>query len=85
MRQLLSDGTLRRSTDVLLDELAQILSDGMRVVDDYLVVGKSDAVPCLDSVRATVIDKTGYECFVNHVHLKERGNSAVVLWPSVNA
>lgn len=79
MRQLLPDGTPPRSTDALPDELAQILGDGMRVVDDCLVVGKSDAVPCLDSVRATVMDKTGYECFVNHVHLKERGNSAAVL------
>jgi hypothetical protein len=64
------------------DELAQILGDGMRIIDDCLVVGKSDAVP-LDSVRAAVMDKTGYECFVNHVHLKELGDSAAVLGHAV--
>jgi hypothetical protein len=78
MRQLLTDGTPLQSADVP-DELAQILGDGIRVVDDCLVVGKSDAVPLLDSVRAAVMDKTGYECFVNHVHLKEREDSAAVL------
>jgi len=83
MRQLLPDGTPPRNTDVLPDELAQILGDGMSVVDDCLVVGKPDAVPRLDSVRAAVMDKTGYECFVNHVHLKERGDSAAVLGHAV--
>jgi hypothetical protein len=83
MRHLLPDGTSPRNADALPDELAQILGDGMRVVDDCLVVGKSDAVPHLDSVRAAVMDKTGYECFVNHVHLKERGDSTVVLGHAV--
>jgi hypothetical protein len=82
MRQLLPDGTPLQSADVP-DELAQILGDGIRVVDGCLVVGKSDAVPRLDSVRAAVMDKTGYECFVNHVHLKESGDSAVVLGHAV--
>jgi hypothetical protein len=79
MRQLLPEGTPLRRPDGLPDDLSQILGDGIRVVDDCLVVGKSSAVPCLESVRAAVMDKTGYECFVNHVHLKERGDSAVVL------
>ena len=79
MRRLFPDETRLRSADFLPDELAQILGDGVRVVDDCLVVGKSDAVPRLESVRASVMDKTGYECFVNHVHLKERGNSGATL------
>jgi hypothetical protein len=83
MRQILADGTPLRSADVLPDELARILGDGMRVVNDCLVVGKSDVVPRLDSVRAAVMDKTGYECFVNHVHLKEREDSAAVLGHAV--
>ncbi len=84
MRQLLPDGTpLLRSAEEVPDELAQILGDGMRVVDDCLVVGKSDAAPRLDSVRAAVMDKTGYECFVNHIHLKEHGSSAAVLGHAV--
>ena len=83
MRQLLSDGALLRSAEVLPHELAQVLGDGMRVVDDCLVVGKPDAVPRLDSVRAAVRDKTGYECFVNHIHLKERGDSVAALEDTV--
>jgi hypothetical protein len=83
MRQLLPDGAPPQNADVLPDELAQILGDGMTVVDDCLVVGKSDAVSRLDSVRAAVMDKTGYECFVNHVHLKELGDSAAVLGHAV--
>ena len=79
MRQLLPDGTPLRSAGVLPDELAQILGEGMRVVDDCLIVGKSNAVPRVDSIRAYVMDKSGYECSVNHVHLKERGDSATVL------
>jgi hypothetical protein len=67
---------------VLPDDLAQILGDGMRIVDDCLVVGKSDTVP-LESLRPAVMDKTGYECFVNHVHLKELGDSAAVLGHAV--
>jgi hypothetical protein len=55
----------------------------MSFVDGCLVVGKSDAVPRLDSIRAAVMDKTGYELFVNHVHLKERGDSAAVLRQAV--
>ena len=74
MRQLLPDGTPPlASADGVPDELAQILGDGMRVVGDCLVIGKSDAAPCLDSVRAAVMDKTGYECFVNHVRNKKIG------------
>ncbi len=83
MRQLLADGTPLQSADVLPDELAQFLRDGMSLVDDCLVVGKSDAVPRLDRLRAAVMDKSGYECFVNHVHLKEHGDSTVVLWQAV--
>ena len=83
MRQLLPDGTPPRSPDVLPDDLTKILRDGMRVVEDCLVVGKSSTVPRLVSVRAAVMDKTGYECFVNHVHLKESGDSAVVLGHAV--
>jgi hypothetical protein len=84
MRQLLPDGSSPLpSADEVPDELAQILGDGMRVVDDCLVVGKSYAGPRLDSVRAAVMDKTGYECFVNHIHLKEHGNAAAVLGHAV--
>jgi hypothetical protein len=83
MRQLVPDGVPLRSADVLPDDLAQILGDGIRVVDDCLVVGKSDAIPRLDNVRASVMDKTGYECFVNHVRLKDRGDSAAVLGHAV--
>src|SRR5438270_9237854 len=39
--------------------LPDIMGNGMRVVGDCLVIGKSDAAPCLDSVRAAVMDKTG--------------------------
>ena len=77
MRQLLPDGMPLRCADVLPDEFTQMLGDGMRVVDDCLVVGKSDTLP-MDSVRAAM-DKTGYECFVNHVHFKELGDSAAVI------
>jgi len=84
MSQLFPDGTLPPpSADGVPDELAQVLGDGMRVVGDCLVVGKSDAASCLDSVRAAVMDKTGYACFVNHFHLKEHGNSAAVLGHAV--
>jgi hypothetical protein len=83
MRQLLPDGVLLRGADVLPDELAQVVGDGMSVVDDCLVVGKPDAVARLDSVRAAVMDKTGYECFVNHIHLKERGDSVAALGDAV--
>jgi hypothetical protein len=83
MRQILPDGKLPQSADVLSEELAQILRNGMSLVDDYLFLGNPDAAPPLDSVRAAVMDKTGYECFVNHVHLKERGDSAAALRQSV--
>jgi len=83
MRQLLADGTPLPSADVLPDELAQFLRDGMSLVDDCLVVGKSDAVPRLDRLRAAVMDKSGYECFVNQVHLKEHGDSTAVLRQAV--
>jgi hypothetical protein len=56
MGQLLPDGTPLRSANVLCDEFAQWLRDGVSVVDDCLVLGKPDAVPRLDSVRAAVID-----------------------------
>jgi hypothetical protein len=83
MSQLLTEGTPLQSADVLSDELVQKLRDGMCFVDGCLVLGKSDAAPRLNSIRAAVMDKTGYECFVNHVHLKERGDSAAVLRQAV--
>jgi hypothetical protein len=83
MRQLLADGAALRSADVLPRRLAEILHDGINLVDDCLVLGKSDAIPRLDSVRDAVRDKTGYECFVNHIHLKEVGDSAAGLRQAV--
>lgn len=79
MRQLLTDGLPLQSADVLPDNLAQLLRDGISLVDDCLVLGKSNAVPRLDSIRAAVMDNTGYECFVNHIHLKECGSSTAAL------
>ena len=83
MQQLLADGKPPKSVDVLPDELNQVLCGGVSIVDDCLVVGKSGVLPRLDSVREAVMDKSGYECFVNHVHLKEHGDSAAVLRQAV--
>ena len=83
MSQLLANDSALQSADVLPDELAQISRDGVSLVDDCLVVGKSNAVLHLDTVRAAVMDKTGYECFVNHVHLKDRGDPTAVLRQAV--
>ena len=48
-----------------------------------LFPSKSDEAPLLESIRSTVVDKTGYECFVNHIHLKEAGDSAAALRQAV--
>ena len=79
MRELLPDGAPLPSADALSDAFAQTLRDGISIVDDCLLLGKSDAVPRLNAVRGAVMDKTGYECFVNHVHTEQRGEAAAVL------
>ncbi len=78
MQRLLGDGAPLRNPGVLSGNLAEILRDGISLVDGCLVLGKPDAVPRLDGVRATIKDKTGYECFVNHIHFKERGSAAAI-------
>ena len=76
MMALLGKGEALESNDSLPDDLDCFLAKGMSVVDDCLVIG--ELKPHLRRVRERM-DRTGFECFVNHVHLKEIGNPATAL------
>src|SRR5258708_13091455 len=69
-------GEALERNDSLPDDLDCFLAKGMSVVDDCLVIG--ELTPNLRRVRERM-DRTGFECFVNHVHLKEIGNRATAL------
>jgi hypothetical protein len=68
MIALLGKGEALESNDSLPDDLDRFLEKGMHVVDDCLVIG--ELMPRLHQERQRM-DRTGFECFVNHVHLRE--------------
>lgn len=50
---------------------------GLSVNGDCLLLAKAGWLPTLDSVREALTDKTGYECFVNHAHFKEKKGDSI--------
>lgn len=76
MIALLAKGETLDSNGSLPDDWERFLAKGMSVVDDCLVIG--ELMPHLRRERERM-DRTGFECFVNHVHLKEIEKPETVL------
>src|ERR1700733_4029103 len=76
MIALLAKGETLDSNGSLPDDWERFLAKGMSVVDDCLVIG--ELMPHLRRERERM-DRTGFECFVNNVNLKEIEKPETVL------